>query len=60
MTHRTMPDGSEVVWRDRLAWWLASQALRIATPLYRSWLTLMIRAGRKEIDQRLMEGRSVR
>lgn len=31
--------------RDRLAWWLADKALRIATPEYRQWIGASIRLG---------------
>lgn len=53
---RRMPDGYQVTTRDRLAWWLATQVLRLASRQYRSWLYLMNKYGRLEIERQLREG----
>lgn len=48
-----MSDGYQLSRRDRVVWWLASQVLRLATPQYRAFLTVLYRLGKEEVDGRI-------
>ncbi|WP_454301115.1 hypothetical protein [Salana multivorans] len=52
-TWRTTSGGYQVTLRDCAAWWLATQALRLASPPYRAWLYIAYTLGQEEVERRI-------